>query len=279
MQIALDPFKDMPPEPVAPLQELIEREPAVNYRKPILIVAAAVILGVQFGVVASVVKPWQGEAPALITEELPTVPEDLRRSPVIPPYKRLLAGNTVAVTTGSETSSSEPPALSAAPTERADSSIAAESAAEVIAPVQVAETTRPAKDSVNPQPRPRARPTRLRQVPPASAGKTERGLWLDTQPASNFTLQLIAVVDSARFNAFVRRLPESSHVARIRVKKAGQVRNVLLQGIYPDKAAAQRAARSVGLISGVKPWVRRIGDVRRELQANGDPHVLSRLGA
>jgi septal ring-binding cell division protein DamX len=279
---------------------------AVSVRQGVIVVSVAAVIGVQLGVIASVVKPWQraGEAVAVVTEspfEVPTglahlsvspTPAQTRHEPVLvaieadesaaPPVIEpvsVLGSTTLVAADLADASglpvpveadeSAAPPAAELVPDAGSMTFVAVDLAGSSGSPIPVkAVETAHEELVVSARPRPRARPWRRHLSSRAASLDSPEGPWLTAQSKSNFTLQLISMVDSARFNTFAERVPGSAHMARLRIRKDGRVLNVLVRGVYTDRVEAEQAARTVGRIVGVKPWVRRIGDVRRDLAAN-----------
>jgi septal ring-binding cell division protein DamX len=156
-----------------------------------------------------------------------------------------------------------------------------------------------------PMPRPRARPTNLKvahvsppvaiAVPapvaiavPAPAAIASGGArtnvptpiqsragnasdWITRSSPDHLTLQLASLSNAEGERKFVRELRLGEKVVSLPLMKKGARRYVVFYGSFPDRAAAERAAKKLTRSHKVEPWIRSFGDVRRELPrgANG----------
>jgi len=81
-------------------------------------------------------------------------------------------------------------------------------------------------------------------------------------PRDLYTVQLVAMKDRAELEAFVRDsgIPELSGA---RVENDGQIFYALLLGIFPDRAAAERAAAArPEALKNYDPWIRPLGSLQ-----------------
>ncbi len=173
---------------------------------------------------------------------------------------------------GSETSpdSAEKPLPVAATTATATE---ASGGAKPVQPVAAAEAL----------PTPRAKPAHLVRKAPAKAAVVKASRKAKPQaiakstgvrptdrqlrrlPGDYLTLQLISLKDDAHLDAFVERFGQQTEQARIKVKKPDGIRHVLVHGTFASRGDADRVAGQIFKRFGIKPWVRRIEDLRQEL--------------
>jgi DamX protein len=139
---------------------------------------------------------------------------------------------------------------------------AAKQPAAETAPVAVAET------APQPKPEPKAAPEpEPKPAPPASKPKLSPQMeWLMAQPDDHFTMQLMALVDKGDVLTFVDRHHIGDKSATFPITRRGKVLTVLVYGSYPDRAAADKAARALPKSWGTgEPWVRSFADVHQQL--------------
>ena len=110
---------------------------------------------------------------------------------------------------------------------------------------------------------PKAKPAPIAK----STGIRPTGKQLRRLPGDYLTLQLISLKDDAYLDAFAKRFGFQAEQARIKVKKSDGVRHVLVHGTFANRGDADRVAGQIYKLYGVKPWVRRIEDLRQELSA------------
>ena len=100
---------------------------------------------------------------------------------------------------------------------------------------------------------------------------------LDLAP-SRYVVQLIALSSREDLDAFIERHAIDGVKVRTRVK--GEVRFVLLQGIYEDRESAMRAASRVPESLATKPWIRSLGSLQDAVRsARGLPPAAQPHGA
>ena len=184
------------------------------------------------------------------------------------------SGNAVAQSSAnaSETSpdSAEKPVKVAATTA---TTTEASGSAKPVQPVAAAEAL----------PTPRAKPAHLVRKAPAKAAVVKASRKAKPQaiakstgvrptdrqlrrlPGDYLTLQLISLKDDAHLDAFVERFGQQTEQARIKVKKPDGIRHVLVHGTFASRGDADRVAGQIFKRFGIKPWVRRIEDLRQEL--------------
>lgn len=88
---------------------------------------------------------------------------------------------------------------------------------------------------------------------------------LDLAP-SRYVVQLIALRSRQDLDAFVERHALMDGI-KVRIRVKGVVHFVLLQGIYPDRASAARAASRVPKSLAIKPWIRSLGSLQDAVRA------------
>jgi len=197
------------------------------------------------------------------------------------------SGNAVAQSSGhgSETgpdSAEKPVKVAASTPTMTEASVNASGSAKPVQPVAAAEAL----------PTPRAKPAHLVRKAPAKAGKAAKAAkaalvkasrkakpqaiakstgvrptdrQLRRLPGDYLTLQLISLKDDAHLDAFVERFGQQTEQARIKVKKPDGIRHVLVHGTFASRGDADRVAGQIFKRFGIKPWVRRIEDLRQEL--------------
>ena len=91
--------------------------------------------------------------------------------------------------------------------------------------------------------------------------------WLMAQPASNYTMQMMALVDKAKVLRFVKRHKLADQGATYPITRRGKDLTVLVYGSYASRAEADKAAKALPKSWGVgQPWIRSFADARKDLQ-------------
>lgn len=120
------------------------------------------------------------------------------------------------------------------------------------------------------------RPATVATLPtPTATNASSSGLL--RQPSSNYTIQLIAAKSAQPLQAFAQK-----HQLRnweiVPTRRNGNTWQILLAGVYPSRGAAEAAVPQLppGVLSS-KPWVRRIGDIRKItiLSASSTPNTTA----
>lgn len=131
--------------------------------------------------------------------------------------------------------------------------------------------TAPAKAAPVPQPAPAAKaPVVAAQTKPtapaassASQGNTQS---LKNASSGSYTLQLNASSNSANLNAWAKKQNLQNYVV-YQTSRNGQPWYVMVSGIYPTKADAERAVASLPAgVQSNKPWTKPIRQVQSELK-------------
>lgn len=125
--------------------------------------------------------------------------------------------------------------------------------------------TQPADPAIAPLPQARA-PVAV-EVPAPSGGVGADILgseWLAGQPAQNFTLQLLASHSRYTARRFADQEGLSGQLALVAMERDGMPLQLLLQGSYPTRAAAEQAMKGVPV--GIRPWIRTIASVQQVMK-------------
>jgi septal ring-binding cell division protein DamX len=85
------------------------------------------------------------------------------------------------------------------------------------------------------------------------------------QPASYYTIQVIASVDVDRVYKFAEQNQLSIRYV-VPTQRDGVTWHVLLLDVYPDYASAQAAMQEVASTLPTKPWIRKVGSVQKLLR-------------
>ncbi len=89
--------------------------------------------------------------------------------------------------------------------------------------------------------------------------------WLVAQPDSNYTLQLMALVDEKTVMGYVEKLDIAGQSAAFPATKRGKELIVLVSGSYASRAEATKAASEIpGNIGLGEPWIRSFASVRKD---------------
>ncbi len=116
---------------------------------------------------------------------------------------------------------------------------------------------------------------------PASAADSQELDWIRAQPADNFTIQVFAFADEQSAREFARQRGIADQVVIFRAESQDRTWYKAILGSYPDRDSARAAQRQLrDELKGQSPWLRRFGDVQRELKANKpQPPSTSDAGA
>ncbi len=133
------------------------------------------------------------------------------------------------------------------------------------APASLASETAVENGSIQPPvppalPQPPALPVTESSAPSKPAGEQ----WLLSVPNDAFVLQLASVLDAQSLARLKKQ--KGLHDAHIvRQKRGGQTFFVLVTGHYPTRVEAKQAAQQIRAATGINPWVRPAGDLKRHL--------------
>lgn len=87
-------------------------------------------------------------------------------------------------------------------------------------------------------------------------------------PANQYTVQLLGAASRANVEAFVQR-NSGSPLYWFETQNQGRPWYVVIHGNYPSRAAAQSAASALsGELGRLQPWIRSVGAVQNDMQAN-----------
>ena len=139
---------------------------------------------------------------------------------------------------------------------------ASEPVAEAPAAVDVAS---PASAPVTPP----ARPTAETSAPVLGISGVEAGEWLAAQPAGNYTVQLMVSAQQESLAGLIEQHRLPAPLAVYGLQRDTQQLYGLIQGSYPNRAAAERAAAA--LPAGVQSWVRSIASVQEVIRQTPQP--------
>jgi septal ring-binding cell division protein DamX/type II secretory pathway predicted ATPase ExeA len=106
--------------------------------------------------------------------------------------------------------------------------------------------------------------------------KVRDRVWLQNQPETAYTIQLLAVEREAALYELIQREQLQGELARFSFVRGGHLIHVLTQGVYADRAAAETALE--GYSAAVKPWIRTLGDIQ-QLFIDNPPQLLKSVSA
>lgn len=120
-----------------------------------------------------------------------------------------------------------------------------------------------------------------RKPSPAKGGKIQPGSWVASQPAGNFTLQLLASSEPKALTEFVAAHPAlKGPLGRFEQQRGDKRLHVLTQGSYANRAQAEVAVR--GLPDKLKPWIRDFAGIKKVMAQPSrkavSPEVMSSGG-
>ncbi len=99
--------------------------------------------------------------------------------------------------------------------------------------------------------------------------KDEAKGWLQSQNPQHFTLQLMALADEPDVRQFARRHKLQGQSEIFPITRKGSQLAVLVYGSYPDRAAADEAAKVLPKAWRIKdPWVRSFASVFKDIDSN-----------
>ncbi len=132
-------------------------------------------------------------------------------------------------------------------------------------PPPVASPERESTPAVQPAPARALQPAAEPQpavTPPAPAGPRD-ATWIMRQSPEHFTLQLVSVSSAERAAQYVTNQPDPMDFAVYRLQRDGRILHVVIFGAFPNREAAEEAARHLpASIGSVKPWLRTFGQVQ-----------------
>lgn len=143
----------------------------------------------------------------------------------------------------------------------------------VSAPV-VAETVRPApakaeplQPAVTPRPAVAAKPAASTPASSKPAAVDARSRWLLGLSPNHYVLQLMGANEETTIKRFLAQYPSLKKVSYYRTVRQGKPWYVVVQGDYPDHAAAKNAIAGLpAAIRNQTPWVRQVKLIQQELK-------------
>ena len=91
--------------------------------------------------------------------------------------------------------------------------------------------------------------------------------WMLDQPANNYSMQMMALADKNKVLNFVKKWKIADQSATFPITRRGKTLTVLVYGSYPNRAAADKAAKSLPKSWGVgQPWVRRFTGILKDYE-------------
>ncbi|MGM0594949.1 MAG: SPOR domain-containing protein [Pseudomonadota bacterium] len=148
---------------------------------------------------------------------------------------------------------------------------------ESVEPPSEEEATPPSDDEATKIATDETVPRSAEPEPPAHAeeGALKGHEWYARQEDGAFTLQLLASESREKVRAFARQQQLEAPLASFTMKRNDQRLHALTQGLYPDRAAAERAATE--LPDGLNPWVRSLQSVKQVMLAEAEAAAPSTL--
>ncbi len=110
----------------------------------------------------------------------------------------------------------------------------------------------------------------VEQVADLGEGVIRRESWILEQNPEHYTLQIMSVSQEMGIAKILEHVAQKGKFAYFKYRKDGKVWYRLAYGVYPDRKSAQaQIARGLPEALGkVEPWIRRLGDVQKEINSN-----------
>jgi septal ring-binding cell division protein DamX len=106
----------------------------------------------------------------------------------------------------------------------------------------------------------------------AAAPAMRDARWINAQPATAYTVQLVSLSSAERAASYIAQQPDPGSYATYRLMRNGQLFHVVVYGNFASKAEADRVAtqlpRSVG---NIQPWVRPFDQVQESMRSTPQP--------
>lgn len=102
--------------------------------------------------------------------------------------------------------------------------------------------------------------------PDSLEGRVGDREWLQGQPATSFTIQLVAAGREAALDELISREQLHKELARFSFVRDGKIIHVLTQGVYRERSEAEEVIKSYS--QAVRPWIRPIGDIHKLFKSN-----------
>ncbi len=145
---------------------------------------------------------------------------------------------------------------------------------EVVEPVLAPEKNNVVETSDEPPNEPPVREleveVKVEQADKLGDGGIRRESWILEQDPAHYTLQIMSVGQEMGIAKILEKVEQKGKFAYFKYRKNGKVWYRLAYGIYPDRKSAQaQIARGLPKALGkVEPWIRRLGDVQKEINSN-----------
>lgn len=96
-------------------------------------------------------------------------------------------------------------------------------------------------------------------------------IWINQQPASSYTLQLMAATSTKPLLAFALKESLTGPLAVAGFRKDDKMLYLLLQGSYLSRSEAERVAAQIERATGERPWVRKFTSLPELFDSNSPP--------
>lgn len=118
----------------------------------------------------------------------------------------------------------------------------------------------PAPATEEPVPQPKEKNTM------ASSTTIKDAYWLLAQNPGHYTLQLMAMKNEATVRDFAASHKLPAETAYVHISRNGGMLHVLVTGAYSSRPQAEQAAKDISASAGTTPWLRKVGDVQKDIQ-------------
>jgi len=109
------------------------------------------------------------------------------------------------------------------------------------------------------------------ETPAAPVKRSYGRAWLQQQPATSFTIQLLAAERETALDELIIREGLQENLARFSFARNGRVIHVLTQGLFSDRVEAEVSLKRFS--PAVKPWIRPIADIQQLFTENPPPDI------
>lgn len=100
----------------------------------------------------------------------------------------------------------------------------------------------------------------------ASSAVLKDASWLLAQNPDHYTLQLMAMKNQATVRDFAASHKFPGETAYFHISRNGGMLHVLVTGTYSSRPQAEQAAKDISASAGTTPWLRKVGDVQKDIQ-------------
>ncbi|MDX1252397.1 MAG: AAA family ATPase [Gammaproteobacteria bacterium] len=118
----------------------------------------------------------------------------------------------------------------------------------------------PSSPTGEPAPQPKEKNTAT------SSAALKDASWLLAQNSDHYTLQLMAMKNEATVRDFAVSHKLPAETAYFQINRSGGMLHVLITGIYSSRPQAEQAAKDIPALAGITPWLRKVGDVQKDIQ-------------